>query len=60
MTPYCRSVMFGDSSFPVVDFEIAIGSDLQIAGLVELQRESTGVGENIFLVKRECYLLGLL
>jgi hypothetical protein len=60
VTPYCRSVMFGDSSFPVVDFEIAIGSDLQIAGLVELQRESTGVGENIFLVKRECYLLGLL
>jgi hypothetical protein len=44
----------GDSSFPVVDFEIAIGSDLQIAGLVELQRECTGVGENTFLVKREC------
>jgi hypothetical protein len=28
--------------------------NLQMVGLVELQRESTGVGENTFLIKREC------
>ena len=28
--------------------------------LGELQREMTGVGENTFCIKSECYLLGLL
>jgi len=38
----------------VVDSKIAIGTYLQVVGLVELERESTGIGENSFLVKREC------
>jgi hypothetical protein len=38
----------------VVDSRTATSTDLQVAGLVELQRESTGVGVNTFLVKREC------
>jgi hypothetical protein len=38
----------------MVDSKTATGSDLQMVGLVELQREKTSVGENTFLVKREC------
>jgi hypothetical protein len=38
----------------VVDSKTVVGSYLQMAGLVELQREKIGVGENTFLVKREC------
>jgi hypothetical protein len=44
----------------VIDSKTTVGSDLQMVGLVEIQREKTGIGENTFLVKRECYLLGLL
>lgn len=38
----------------VVDPITATNTDLQIAALGELQREMTNVGENTFLVKREC------
>jgi hypothetical protein len=38
----------------VVDSGTTTSTYLQIAGLVELQRESTGVNVNTFLVKREC------
>ena len=38
----------------VVDFKIALGIDLQVENLVEIQGESIGVGENTFLVKKEC------
>jgi len=40
----------------VVDFEVVVGTNLQVENLVEIQRESIGVGENNFLAKRECYL----
>jgi len=33
----------------MVDYETAIGLDLQKASLVEIQREKLGVGENTFL-----------
>jgi hypothetical protein len=38
----------------VVDSRTTTSTDLQVAGLVELQRELTGVDVNTFLVKREC------
>ena len=44
---------------PVIDSETTADSNLQMAGLVEMQREKTSVGESTFLVKRECSLLGL-
>jgi hypothetical protein len=37
-----------------VDYVIAAGTNLQVASLVELQRELSGVGENTFLIKGEC------
>jgi hypothetical protein len=44
----------GSLQMTVVDSGTTIGTDLQVADLVELQRESTGVDVNTFLVKREC------
>ena len=44
----------------VVDSKTTTNHDLQIANLIGLQRESIGVGENDFLVKRECYIFGLI
>jgi len=38
----------------MVDSKTAVGTDLSVEGLVELQRESIGVNLNTFLVKREC------
>lgn len=40
----------------IVEFETIEGMDLQVAGLMELQRESTSVGVNTFLVKKKFYL----
>jgi hypothetical protein len=37
-----------------VDFETATGTHLQVAGLVDLKRESTSVGVTTFLVNMEC------
>jgi hypothetical protein len=44
----------------MVAFEIAVGLYLWMVGLVEMQGEYIGVGENIFLINRECYILRLL
>jgi hypothetical protein len=38
----------------MVDLGLTIGTHLQGADLVELERESSGVDVNTFLVKREC------
>jgi hypothetical protein len=37
----------------VVDSRTTVGIDLQVVSMVKLQRESTNVCENAFLVKRE-------
>jgi hypothetical protein len=47
----CHTLMEDDVC---VDFKTTAGIDLQMTGLVELQRELKGVGENTFLLKREC------
>jgi hypothetical protein len=39
---------------PMIDYVTATSLNLETIGFVELQREHTRVGENNFLVKREC------
>jgi len=43
----------------VVIFKISIGLNFQMVCLVRLQRENIVFGEKTFLIKRECYILGL-
>lgn len=38
----------------IVNSQITVGTDLQVASLAELQIESTSVGVNTLLIKREC------
>jgi hypothetical protein len=47
----CDTLMEDDV---LVDSKTTMGTNLQMLGLVEFHREKIGVGENIFLIKREC------
>jgi hypothetical protein len=42
----------------VVDYKTTTGINFHMAYLMDLYREWAGVGENTFLLNRECYILG--
>ena len=44
----------------MVDYEIVVSTNLQITCLLDMQRDSIGVGVEYFLIKRDCSIFRLL